>query len=332
LDESSFLVGLLTAVCRASLPLAPGILANAPAFSGAGTGKGLAVKAICVIASGASPSAFTSGHDAEEMDKRLTAALIEARPAIFLDNYNSKDLTSDILASALTENPCEVRPMGSSTMVRLHTRTLVGMTGNAVRIAEDMVSRVVMTNFDAKVEHPELRPFAPGFLDTVHAARGALLGHALTIWRWGRQNPGVVTRGKPLRNYDTWAEWCRDPLLALGLRDPVDRLEALKAADPKRKRIQDVFETWWEAHKDALVAAKELRQPVLEAIDGKASTNRDGVFKYNRQYVARWLRDHTDTRVAGFVLTSVTDGPPSKPILNYRLVSFRPPPQEEVGF
>jgi hypothetical protein len=63
LDESSFLVSLMTAVCRASLTLAPGILATAPAFSGAGTGKGLAMKAICVIAS------------AEELDKRLTAAV-----------------------------------------------------------------------------------------------------------------------------------------------------------------------------------------------------------------------------------------------------------------
>jgi hypothetical protein len=314
-----------------SLPLAPGILANAPALSGAGTGKGLAVKAVCIIASGASPSAFTSGHDTEEMDKRLTAALIEARPAIFLDNYNSKDLTSNILASALTESPCEVRPMGSSTMVRLHTRTLVGMTGNAVRIAEDMVSRVVMTDFDAKVEHPELRPFAPGFLNTVHTARAVLLGHALTIWRWGRQNTGALVRGKPLRNYDTWAEWCRDPLLTLGLRDPVDRLEAVKAADPKRKRIQDVFEAWWDTHKDALVTAKELKQAVLETIDSKAGTNRDGVFKYNRQYVARWLRDHTNTRVVGFALTSITDGPPSKPILNYRLVSSQPQEKGRPG-
>jgi hypothetical protein len=125
LDESSFLIALMTAVCRASLTLAPGILATAPAFSGAGTGKGLATKAICIIASGAPPSAFTAGHDAEELDKRLTAALIDARPAIFLDNYNGKNLTSDILASALTENPCEVRPMGHTAMVRLHTRTLV---------------------------------------------------------------------------------------------------------------------------------------------------------------------------------------------------------------
>jgi hypothetical protein len=145
LDESCFLVSLMTAVCRASLVLAPGILATAPAFSGAGTGKGLAMKAICIIASGASPSAFTAGHDAEELDKRLTSALVEARPAIFLDNYNSKALTSDILASALTENPCEVRPMGHTTMVRLYTRTLVAMTGNAVQIGCAGSSRFTST-------------------------------------------------------------------------------------------------------------------------------------------------------------------------------------------
>lgn len=44
LDESTFLVALLTAVCRQSLELAPGIMVRAPTFSGAGTGKGLASK------------------------------------------------------------------------------------------------------------------------------------------------------------------------------------------------------------------------------------------------------------------------------------------------
>jgi hypothetical protein len=319
LDESCFLVAMMTAVCRASLTLAPGILATAPALSGAGTGKGLATKAICIIASGASPSAFTAGHDAEELDKRLTAALVEARPAIFLDNYNSKALTSDILASALTENPCEVRPLGHTAMVRLHTRTLVAMTGNAVQIAENMVRRVIVTNFDAKTENPELRPFKPGFLDTVHRERATLLGHALTIWRWGRQNPGALTPGKPLGSYETWAQWCRDPLIALGVCDPVDRLISIKAADPKRKRIQAVFDAWWQAHKDALLPVKDMAQSVLQTIDEKAGTNRDGEFKWNRQYVARWLQNHINTRVGGYVLTSTAIGTGNRPNIHYRL-------------
>jgi putative DNA primase/helicase len=39
-DESAFLVAVLTAVCRPSLWLAPGMLVTAPAVLGAGSGKG----------------------------------------------------------------------------------------------------------------------------------------------------------------------------------------------------------------------------------------------------------------------------------------------------
>jgi hypothetical protein len=51
-DESAFLCGLLTAICRQSLWLAPGLLLNAPSISGAGTGKGLLVRSISLIAYG----------------------------------------------------------------------------------------------------------------------------------------------------------------------------------------------------------------------------------------------------------------------------------------
>jgi hypothetical protein len=319
LDESSFLVSLMTAVCRASLILAPGILATAPAFSGAGTGKGLATKAICIIASGAPPSAFTSGHDAEEMDKRLTAALTEARPAIFLDNYNDKDLTSDILASALTENPCEVRPMGHTVMVKLHTRTVIAMTGNDVQIAEDMARRLIKTDYDAKIENPELRPFKPGFLDTVYKERATLLRHALTVWRWGRRNADLLSKGKPLGSYEVWAEWCRDPLINLGSRDPVDRIAAIKAADPERKRILAVYEAWWIAHQDTLLPAKDLHQTVIQAIDEKSGF-KDGEFRFSRQFVAKWLQSHINTRVGGYVLTSIPIGSGNRPVSHYKVL------------
>ena len=48
-DESAFLLALITAVCRPSLWLAPGMLFTASAVSGAGSGKGLLVRAICAI-------------------------------------------------------------------------------------------------------------------------------------------------------------------------------------------------------------------------------------------------------------------------------------------
>jgi hypothetical protein len=205
-------------------------------------------------------------------------------------------------------------------MVKLHTRTLVAMTGNAVQIAEDMARRLVVFNFDAKVENPELRPFKPGFLDTIFNERATLLGHALTIWRWGRQNTSLLTQGKPLGSYEGWAQWCRDPLLTLGTRDPVDRLAAIKAADPKRKRILAVYEAWWLAHQDTLLPAKDLDQSVIQAIDEKSGF-RDGKFQYSRQFVARWLQNHTNTRVGGYVLTCIPHGSGNRPVSHYKVTS-----------
>jgi hypothetical protein len=310
LDESSFLAALVTAVCRQSLDLAPGFLCDAPNFSGAGTGKGLLVKAICVIASGVKPSAFTSGHDAEEFDKRLTSALTEAHPAVFLDNFNSKNLTSDILASVLTESPAMVRPMGHTKNVPLHTRTFIGITGNSVQIAEDMARRLLNTHLDAHMENPEQRRFAPGFLDHVFIERANLLAAALTIWRWGRQTQPKF--GKSLGSYEVWAQWCRDPLLALGMRDPVDRIAEIKATDPKRRALIAIFDQWWTSHGDLLLKGQDLNHEVVSLIPG--ALTRDGVV--SRQKVAGFLAMNAGARVGGYVLTKL---PLTKKVAGYKL-------------
>jgi hypothetical protein len=319
LDESTFIAALLTGVCRQSLELAPGFLCDAPSLSGAGCGKGLLVKAICIIASGVRPAAFTSGHDAGEFDKRLSAALVEAHPAVFLDNFNAKELRSDILASVLTESPAKVRIMGQTRMVPLHVRTFIGITGNGIEIAEDMARRIIKSHLDAKMENPEERKFRPGFLEDILAHRAGLLSDALIIWRWGRQNESALTAGRALGSYEVWCQWVRDPLLALGMKDPVDRLTEIKASDPRRRALVGIFEVWWEKHKDKQVKAKDLDPDVLALIDEKSSRHEDGSLRYSRQRVARFLSKHANTRLSGYILEATEDGPDSKKIAQYSL-------------
>ena len=293
-DESSFLIALLTAACRPSLWLSPGILVTAPAVSGAGSGKGLLVRAICAIAFGIRPRAFTPGSDRQELDKRLVAELIEAQPALFLDNVNGVALRSDTLASVLTERPARVRVLGQSRMVPLNSTALVAITGNGLTVTEDLARRFIPCELDARCEDPESRPFSPGFLDQIADRRAELLAAVLTIWRWGRQNATGLTRGKPLGSFEGWAEWCRDPLLALGCRDPVERIEALKANDPRRQRIADLFRTWWEQHGATPMKANELAEPVKVIADPQ---------ERGRQYLATFLSGLAGTHAAGFVLT-----------------------------
>jgi hypothetical protein len=325
LDESSAIAATLTAACRPSLQTAPGFLCNAPALSGAGTGKGLLVKAICIIASGASPHAFTSGHDASELDKRLTAALIQARPAIFLDNFNAKELTSDTLASALTENPAQVRIFGQTKMVPLHVCTFIGITGCGIQIAEDMARRLLETRLDAMMENPEERNFKPGFLDDIFAQRPSLLSDLLTIWRWGRQNSNVLDVGRPFGSYEIWARWVRDPLLTLGLRDPVERTSETKANDPRRRALIELFDLWYKKHKNKPVKATQLDWAAIRLIDGSARIDFDGSFKYNRQKVAGFLTQRAGTYVGGYRLIQSKEGPQSKENAVYTLVRSAQP-------
>jgi len=293
-DESAFLNALLTAVCRASLWLAPGLLLTAPAVSGAGTGKGLLARAICTIAFGIRPRAFTMGSDRQELDKRLAAELIEAQPALFLDNVNGIALRSDTLASVLTERPARVRLLGQTRMVPLNSTAFISITGNGLTVTEDLARRFIPCQLDARCEDHELRQFGSGFLDEIERRRAELLVACLTIWRWGRQNAPMLPRGKSLGSFETWAEWCRDPLFALGCRDPVERIQVLKANDPRRQRIAELFQVWWEHHGATPVKANQLAEPVKAVADPQGR---------GRQYLATFIAGLAGTHAGGFVLS-----------------------------
>ena len=179
-------------------------------------------------------------------------------------------------------------------MVPLNSTAFIAVTGNGLTVTEDLARRFISCELDARCEDPESRPFTGGFLIDIERERAELLAAVLTIWRWGRQNATDLTRGKPLGSYEMWAEWCRDPLLALGCRDPVERIEALKANDPKRQRIGELFRTWWVHHASDIMKANDLAEPVKAIADPQGR---------GRQYLATLFLGLAGTRAAGFVLT-----------------------------
>jgi putative DNA primase/helicase len=293
-DESAFLTALLTAAARPSLYLAPALLISAPVISGAGNGKGLLARCISAIAFGVQPRAFGAGHDQQELDKRLAAELMGAAPVLLLDNVNATALKNDTLASAITERPSSVRVMRTSKMVTINSTAFIMVTGNGLSLSEDLARRFVEIALDAGMEDPEQRPFRPGFLKSIQAQRPELLTACMTILRFGRQNATRLVTGTPLGSFETWGAWVRDPLLTLGCLDPVDRLRVAKLNDPQRRQITDIFQSWWDAHRDQPTKAADLADGVRTLIDPQAR---------GRQYVASRLQSIAGTRAAGFVLT-----------------------------
>ncbi len=297
-DESAFLCALFTAVCRPSLPLAPGLLVTAPGISGAGTGKGQMVRAITLIAYGQQPSCFTASQRIDEFDKLLDSAIVDAMQVIFIDNMNSspngETLRSDKLASILTEPTVAIRRLGSTGMVRLKPITFVAITGNGLSVSEDLARRFLSVKLDAKMEDPETRPFPSGFLDRISCQRLQLLTCVLTIWRWGIQNSSALKSGKPLGSFEVWGSWVRDPLLSLGCADPIERIQATKANDPVRGRLLDIFKTWLHYHQSDPIGAFDLSDEVKALINPAAPNS--------RQAVTAFLQKHVGTMVAGMTL------------------------------
>ena len=292
-DESAFLAALLTAVCRPSLHLAPGVLLRAAPMSGAGAGKGLLARCMCLIAFGRDPHAVTAGSTAEELEKRIAAELMGGSPALFLDNLNNIAFKSDLLASAITERPARVRLLGKSQMMQLNASSFVIMTGNGLSVSEDLARRFIAVEFDPRTENPEARPFKIDIRKEVIQRRSELLAALLTIWRWGRLATDIE-KGLPLGSFEQWCRWVRDPLLTLGCQDPVERVRETKQRDTSRQTVVELFNVWWERHGDRPVRINELHLDVQNAGD---------LYGQSRQFISSYLEKLAGTRMAGFVMT-----------------------------
>jgi hypothetical protein len=103
----------------------------------------------------------------------------------------------------------------------------------------------------------------------------------------------VLPKGRSLGSFGDWGRWCRDPLLALGCRDPAARVADAKAADPRRQKVAEIFAAWSQAHGDKPMAVADLAEPVRAAADPAGR---------GRQYLASVIRALDGTRAAGFVL------------------------------
>jgi len=292
MDESGFLAALLTGVCRPSLPLAPGVLIHAASLSGAGAGKGLLARCICQIAFGKKPHAVTAGQSAEELEKRISAELIEGSPVVFLDNLNNRAFKSDQLASAITEDPARVRMFGKLQMVPINAHAFILLTGNGLTVSEDLARRFIEIKLDPKTENPETRAFSVDILAEVTKRRNELLAACLTIWRWGRINQNLET-GTPLGSFEQWCRWVRDPLLALSCKDPVARVSEAKQRDSQRQRVSEIFLLWWNKHGDRAIEVKNLSDDLINLINP---------LDKSRQYLNSQVQRLVGTRIAGFVL------------------------------
>ena len=240
------------------------VLRSAPlfAFSAAkmGEGKSLQSDISTMIGTGRSPAMMSWTDDTDEMRKRITAMLLLGAPVGCIDNINGT-IQSDTLCTILTEPTFQDRKLGANEMVTLSTVCTWMLNGNHVRVAGDLTTRTLLAEIDSGVEFPEERTgFTLDLRQWVPENRNALVHAALTIIRayWAAECPDVGV--KPWGRFEAWSQMVRQPLVWVGMADPVQTVKLVQGDDPKREELRELLTAWDAVFGSVSVTAKEAIQ------------------------------------------------------------------------
>jgi putative DNA primase/helicase len=244
-SKSVALSGLITPVVRGAMPVVPMHAASAPA---AGTGKSFLWDLAAAISIGQRRIPVMAAGDEEETEKRLVSVLLTGQPLISIDNVN-RELKGEFLAQAIEQQLLELRPLGTSKVVRVEAGgTTIFCTGNNITIAgADLWRRTIIARLDAEIERPQLREFKHNPIKSILDDRGKYIAACLTICRAYivAGPPGLLPR---LASFEVWSDSVRSALVWLGKADPVDTMEDIRADDPERELLAAVLQGWAKHH------------------------------------------------------------------------------------
>lgn len=239
-SRSAAMSMLLTPVLRGAL--APAVPMHMVAAPQAGTGKSYLQDIASMLATGERCAVVTVAPDPQETEKRLVGAALAGYPLIALDNCNGT-LTGDFLAQ-VTERPLlQLRPLGTSGVVRVSNVFTVFANGNNISVSADLVRRTLLCTLDANMENPETRSFSHDPVVSIAKDRGKYLAACLTLAR-AYVCAGMPGRLPRIASFERWSDLVRSSLVWLGWPDPSTGTETIRAEDPTRNARSAIFEAW----------------------------------------------------------------------------------------
>ena len=137
-----------------------------------------------------------------------------------------------------------------SRVARVNTNVLFLGSGNNVGPIRDTTRRVLTTNLDTKCETPAAIQYRSSPVDAVRKNREKYVTAALTIVQAYFHADAKVVNAPSIASYGVWSEFCRHPLIWLGLPDPgLAFLEQIKQ-DPDKEILGNLLKEWWKAFGD----------------------------------------------------------------------------------
>jgi putative DNA primase/helicase len=222
--ESAFFSHVLSEAGRLAFNKCPMFFYSAPS---AGTGKTLLQKAAAIIAHGNVPALRPwVGADGDEVRKTIYASLLAGDRSLLFDNVpGGVKIRSAELAMAVTAEEFQDRKLGESEARAVPNKAVFSASGNNVIPAgEDLPRRSIVIRLDANTEKLSQRRFDIEDLESyLVRERPNLLVDALTVISAYHRTPVTdMTMPVPLASFEQWSHFVREPLIWLGMPDPVD--------------------------------------------------------------------------------------------------------------
>ena len=231
-DKANLVAELLTLTGREMFPLPPLFVHDA---SASGSGKGLLLHTISIIATGNDAEVMELPSDGDEQRKTVTSVLLAGKLLVAWDELHV--IAGKTLAAILTAEIYSGRILGANKLATVRNKLVQIALGNNVEVRGDMKRRVVPSRLVPKEEHPEHRT---GFRHSdlkgwVREHRGELLGAAYTLWRhWIAK--GRVPADVTLGSFEHWARTIGGVLKAAGIEGFLAGTAEWLSFHPKRTR------------------------------------------------------------------------------------------------
>jgi len=219
-SEAAFLSHILTEAARVAIDRSPMFFYDAPS---AGTGKGLLQEMAARIVHGSDPALRPWVGDGDEIRKALYASLLAGDRSLWFDNVPDGHKTrSPELCAFITSSTWKDRKLGESETLGIPNKMVLVASGNNITPTGDLARRSIVVRMDANMENLKQRVFKiPLLREYVMAHRPELLIDALTIIKAFHAMKDVKMP-VALQSFERWSHFCRDPLIWLGMADPVD--------------------------------------------------------------------------------------------------------------
>jgi putative DNA primase/helicase len=305
--ESVFIAHILTAVVRATLPTSPVLVYSAPS---AAHGKTLLCEVASLIATGNLPAVRPYASQEEERRKVLLGSLLAGDASLLIDNVpNGAKFRSSVLCAFATASVYGDRKLGESDSTSLVNTLLVSVTGNNITPCGDLARRALVCRLDINAESARGRTFRIANLkDHVSEHRAELLVAALTIIKaYAVAGAPKIEGVRAIESFESWAHAIRDPLVWLGMADPVETQET--ETDDEGDALQEAFAAIEALYGTGEFTAKQITGEMgVVAADLRAALGAAGCRDANdANSIGHWLRSNRDRVTGGFKLINRDD-------------------------